>query len=82
MINEFSEDEPLESAQQPLTEPLTKRELEVLGLLEQGDTYAEITDKLMVSDNTVKRHTYNIRQKLNAKNNTDAINIARKLQII
>jgi DNA-binding NarL/FixJ family response regulator len=43
---------------------LTKREREVLGLLVQGFTNKEISNKLVVTTNTVKRHLRSIFEKL------------------
>lgn len=47
---------------------LTKRETEIFYLLYQGASYAEISEKLVISVNTVKRHCSNIYQKLEIKN--------------
>ena len=46
-----------------MIEPLTRRELEVLELLAQRMTAQEIARKLVLSDQTVKRHRANIYQK-------------------
>ena len=47
---------------------LTKREMEILELLLNGDTYQGISDKLIISVNTVKKHCSNIYQKCGVKN--------------
>lgn len=47
---------------------LTKREIEILELLINGDTYQEISEKLIISVNTVKKHCSNIYQKCGVKN--------------
>lgn len=47
---------------------LTKREIEILELLLNGDTYQGISDKLIISVNTVKKHCSNIYQKCGVKN--------------
>jgi predicted ATPase/DNA-binding CsgD family transcriptional regulator len=44
---------------------LTEREIEVLRLLSQGLSYAEIADKLIISPRTVNRHLTSIYTKLN-----------------
>lgn len=47
---------------------LTKREMEILELLVNGDTYQEMSEKLIISVNTVKKHCSNIYQKCGVKN--------------
>jgi LuxR family maltose regulon positive regulatory protein len=66
---------------QLLVEPLTKRELELLKLIEQGCTNQEIADRLVISIPTVKRHISNIYSKLGVKNRTQAISIGKKLNL-
>lgn len=43
---------------------LTKRELDVWGLLQQGYSYEEMAARLSVSPETVKTHVKNVRAKL------------------
>ncbi len=59
---------------------LSEREAEVLGLLAQGMTNAQIAQRLTVSDNTVKFHLQNIYQKLGVGNRTEAAGIYFKLR--
>jgi len=67
-----------DKANQELPEPLTSREMEVLALLANGLRDREIADKLHISAGTVRNpHMINIRQKLNAKNRTEAVLIAK-----
>lgn len=47
---------------------LTKREIEIFGCLIHGDSYQEISEKLFISVNTVKKHCSNIYQKCGVKN--------------
>lgn len=61
---------------------LSKRELEVLQLMSEGHSNAEIADRLFVSLNTIKTHSSNIFLKLDAKRRTQAIEIAKKLSLI
>ena len=57
----------------PLSEePLTEREVEVLGLVAQGFTNQEIADDLFVSERTVRTHVSNILSKLHLANRTQA----------
>ncbi len=67
---------------QRLVEPLTKRELELLVLIEQGCTNQEIANKLVISIPTVKRHISNIYSKLGAKNRAQAISLGRELDLL
>ena len=53
---------------------LTAREKEVLELLSKGLLYKEIAVKLSISIDTVKRHCFNIYEKLHVSNRTEAIN--------
>lgn len=54
------------------TQTLTKREREVLDLLKQGRTNAEISLELCISETTTKKHVSNILAKLNLKHRVDA----------
>jgi len=61
---------------------ISKRELEVLQWMAQGLSNQEIADKLFVSLNTIKTHSSNLFQKLDAKNRTQAVQKGRELRII
>lgn len=63
-------------------EPLTPRELEVLGLIALGKTNKEISSQLVVSPGTVKAHTSNIYRKLDVSNRTEAVSRARDLNLL
>ncbi len=65
-----------------LTEPLSKRELEVLLLIDQGLPNKKIADKLSLAPATVKAHIRNIYSKINASSRTDALAKARTLGVI
>jgi DNA-binding NarL/FixJ family response regulator len=56
------------------TENLTAREKQVLELLSKGLLYKEIAAQLSISIDTVKRHCFNIYEKLHVSNRTEAIN--------
>ena len=57
----------------PLTEePLTAREEEVLQLVAQGLSNQEISEKLLISERTVRNHVSNILDKLHLANRTQA----------
>jgi|GEM_PF-1082733 len=57
----------------------TEKELEVLELMEQGNTNKEIGEKLFISVGTVKWHINHILSKLDVKNRIQAVHEARKL---
>lgn len=61
---------------------ISKRELEVLELMSLGYSNQEIAEKLFVSLNTVKTHSSNLFEKLEAKRRTQAIETAKKLHLI
>jgi LuxR family transcriptional regulator, maltose regulon positive regulatory protein len=65
-----------------LIEPLTDRELEVLRLLAAGRRNRDIAAELVVSLETVKKHTSHIFAKLGAANRTQAVAHARRLGLI
>jgi LuxR family maltose regulon positive regulatory protein len=63
-------------------EDLTQRELDVLTYLTEGLSNKEIGAKLFLSPLTVKKHLYNIYQKLDVHSRTGAINKARELGLL
>ena len=65
-----------------LPEPLTPREIEVLGLVAGGMRNHEIAERLVISLATVKRHIANAYGKLGARNRVEAIDAARSLDIL
>jgi LuxR family transcriptional regulator, maltose regulon positive regulatory protein len=65
-----------------LIEPLTDRELEVLRLLAAGRRNRDIAAELVVTLETVKKHTSHIFAKLGAANRTQAVAHARRLGLI
>lgn len=54
-------------------EPLTARELEIVGLLGEGLDNREIADRLFLSEKTVKNHLTRIYEKLKVGNRTQAV---------
>jgi DNA-binding NarL/FixJ family response regulator len=59
----------------PLVDPLTDRELEVLQLLAQGKANKQIALDLAISEHTVKFHVSSIYTKLGAANRTEAVRL-------
>jgi LuxR family maltose regulon positive regulatory protein len=65
-----------------MVEPLSERELEVLVLLAEGNTNAEIAQELHLALSTVKWHASNIYGKLGVKNRSQAVARARSLGLL
>jgi DNA-binding CsgD family transcriptional regulator len=61
---------------------LSRRELEILGLLGQGHSNQEIAAKLFVSVSTVKTHLQNLFEKLDVKRRIQAVEKAKRLNLI
>jgi LuxR family maltose regulon positive regulatory protein len=69
-------------AAQPLVEPLSEREIEVLRLMAAGLKYKEVAEQLVISVNTVRHHTRNVYSKLNVNNRVQAIARAEELSLL
>ncbi len=65
-----------------LLEPLTERELEILGKICDGLTSKEIGEQLFVSHRTVETHKKNLMQKFNVNTTGKLISIALKNRIV
>ncbi len=61
---------------------LTNREKDVLYHLSKGSNYNQIASNLIISPNTVRRHTENIYKKLQVHNKTEAIQVAYKYKLV
>lgn len=70
------------SAQLNQEEVLTRREIELLRLVAAGLSNNEIADRLVLSTNTVKKHTSNIFAKLGVTSRTQAVARARDLHLL
>ncbi len=73
---------PTPAAGQDLLDPLSERELEILGLFAAGLTNQQIADKLIISQGTVKAHSSNIYRKLDVRNRAQAVNRAAELNLL
>jgi DNA-binding NarL/FixJ family response regulator len=67
---------------QPLVEPLSDRELEILRLVATGASNKEIASLLFIAEGTVKNHITNILGKLEVRDRTQAALKARELKLI
>jgi LuxR family maltose regulon positive regulatory protein len=88
-IPELQADRPMNELQlsqrQPkdaLVEPITRRELEILGLLREPISIKQVARKLDISPLTVKRHSINIYSKLGVNSRWDAVAKAVELGIL
>ncbi len=66
----------------PLMEPLSDRELEVLQLIAEGLSNHEISEQLFLALSTVKGHNRTIFGKLQVKRRTEAVARARELGLL
>jgi LuxR family maltose regulon positive regulatory protein len=67
---------------QPLFEPLSERERQVLQLLAQGRTNQQIAQDLVIALDTVKRHVSHIFSKLGVTNRVQAVKQAHDLSLL
>jgi LuxR family maltose regulon positive regulatory protein len=67
---------------QPLPEPLTPREQEILELMAAGLTNREMAEALVISPETVKKHAGAIYGKLRVHSRTEAAARARELDLL
>jgi DNA-binding NarL/FixJ family response regulator len=63
-------------------EPLSERELEILGVLAAGASNREIAQQLYITEGTVKNHVTNILGKLGVRDRTQAALKARELGLV
>lgn len=70
------------AAVEPLIEPLSPREMEVLRLIDQGLTNAAIAARLTVAESTVKTHINNIYGKMAVQGRVQAVRRARELGLL
>lgn len=67
---------------QPLPEPLTAREIEIVRRMAQGKNNREIAGLLVISEGTVKNHITNILGKLGVRDRTQAVLRAQELRLV
>ena len=67
---------------QPLPEPLSERELEILGWIASGSSNREISVQLVIAEGTVKNHVTNILSKLGVSDRTQAALKAKEIGLI
>jgi LuxR family maltose regulon positive regulatory protein len=67
---------------EPLDQPLTNRELDIVHLMAERLSNKEIAAKLFIAPGTVKRHTNNIYRKLATHDRQKAVAEARAMGLI
>jgi DNA-binding NarL/FixJ family response regulator len=67
---------------QPLAEPLSPREMEVLALLAEGLSNQEIAERLTIAPGTVKNHVGNVLSKLDVRDRTQAVLCAQEIGLL
>ena len=84
VVAEFTRisDVPAADPQADLVEPLSSRELEILGLIATGASNKEVAGKLYITEGTVKNHVTNILGKLGVRDRTQAAIKAKDMGII
>jgi LuxR family maltose regulon positive regulatory protein len=73
---------PADLARQPILDPLSSREKEVLQLVAEGCSNQQIAQQLVISQHTVKLHIKHIFAKLIVTNRTQAVAHARELNLL
>ena len=77
-----SENKPDLAPAQPLIEPLSQREREILQLIAQGLSNRQISERLFLALDTVKGHNRKIFDKLQVQSRTEAVARARELSLL
>jgi len=73
---------PASESDQPLLDPLTAREREVLELIAEGLANQEIASRLFIATSTVKGYIHSIFRKLEVDSRTKAVARARELHLL
>jgi LuxR family maltose regulon positive regulatory protein len=83
LLSGFSKtDTPPPNISQPLIEPLSERELEILRLVADGKSNQQIADTLFITSGTVKKHLNNIFGKLSVQSRTQCVARVRELNLL
>lgn len=78
----MDENEDDEKAENPKNYNITKRERNIIKLIAEGYSNAEISEQLVISKNTVKNHVSNIIKKLSVNDRVQIALLARKENLL
>lgn len=78
-VVEFARSTPSSTSNSNLVDKLSPREIDILYELQDGASNMEISQKLYLSENTVKHHIHSILEKLGVENRRQAGVIARQM---
>lgn len=81
-FNELQKTSPSKVEKEPIQDPLTQREIEILRLMAGGYSNKEISRAIFKSEGTIKNHVSNILAKLAVRDRTRAVLKALELGII
>ena len=83
LLDRFADTLPNATGAPPLgLDSLTERELEVLKLLAQGLSNAELAERLFLSETTVKSHISSVLRKLNLRDRVQAVVLAYEAGLV
>ena len=82
LLDRFVETQPRPGAAAALPASLTEREHEILHLLATGLSNAEIAEKLVVGETTVKTHVSNLLRKLGVRDRVQAVILAYEAGLV
>ena len=74
VVNAFQNMPAMSAQGVPALDVLSRREKEILEMLSTGLLYKEISEKLSISSETVRKHVYHIYEKLHVSNRIEAVN--------
>jgi DNA-binding NarL/FixJ family response regulator len=82
ILKQFQDTLSLGKNMQTVAAPLTKREVEVLNLVSEGNSNKQVASILDTSEQTIKNYVSSILRKLNANDRTHAVVLAIRQGII
>jgi DNA-binding NarL/FixJ family response regulator len=82
VVAEFSRISRSANTPDPLADPLSPREMEILQQVSTGASNKEIADKFVISEGTVKNHLSNILSKMGVRDRMQAVLKAKEMGIL